>query len=79
MFRRPIDPNITARIHEMISIALSHYGKEHVYIKVRASIPDSSTVVLNFVKIPEEELPLLVDVIKFLGNSDLGIYKVILE
>ena len=63
----------------MISIALSHYGKEDVYIKVKASIPDSSTVILNFVKIPEEELDLLVDIIKFLGNSDLGIYKVILE
>lgn len=79
MFRRNIDPNVTTRIHEMISIALSHYGKEDVYIKVKASIPDSSTVILNFVKIPEEELDLLVDIIKFLGNSDLGIYKVILE
>ena len=79
MFRRNIDPNVTSRIHEMISIALSHYGKEDVYIKVKASIPDSSTVILNFVKIPEEELDLLVDIIKFLGNSDLGIYKVILE
>lgn len=79
MFRRNIDPNVTSRLHEMISIALSHFGKENVYIKVKASIPDSSTVILNFVKIPEEELDLLVDIIKFLGNSDLGIYKVILE
>lgn len=79
MFRRNIDPNVTARIHEMISLALSHFGKESVYIKVKASIPDQSTVILNFVKIPEEELDLLVDIIKFLGNSDLGIYKVILE
>ncbi len=79
MFRRTLDPNITARIHEMISLALEHFGKEDVYIKVKASVPDSSTVILNFVKIPEEELGLLVDIIKFLGNSDMGIYKVILE
>ena len=79
MFRRPIDPNVTSRIHELISAALAYYHKEHIYIKVKAAIADSTTVVLNFVKIPEEELDLLVNIIKLLGNSDLGITKVILE
>lgn len=79
LFRRNIDPNVNAKIRELISAALNQFGKGHVYIKVRASIPDNTTVVLNFVKIPEEELDLLVDIIKYLGNSDLGIYKIIVE
>ncbi len=79
MFKNTIDPNVTVRIHELISVALTEFKKEDVYIKVKASIPDNATVVLNFVKYPEEEMQLLVDIIHFLGNSDLGIYKIILE
>ena len=79
LFRRNIDPNVNARIRELISAALAQFGKQHVYIKVRASIPDNTTVILNFVKIPEQELDLLVDIVKYLGNSDLGIYKIIVE
>ena len=63
----------------MISFALAEFKKENVYMKVKASTPDSTTVILNFVKFPEEEMPLLVKIINYLGNSDLGIYKIILE
>ena len=79
MFRRTVDPNITSRLHEMISFALTEFKKDKLYIKIKASIPDTTTVVLNFVKFPEEEKQLLVDIINYLGNSDLGIYKIILE
>jgi hypothetical protein len=79
MFRHKVDPNVTSKIHELISSALGYFHKEHVYIKVKASITESSTVVLNFVKIPEEEIDLLIDIIKILGNSDLGISKIIME
>ena len=79
LFRRTIASDITATIRELLATAIAHFEKEHVYIKVKASIPDSSTVVLNFVQIPEEEMDLLINIIKFLGNSDLGIYKIILE
>lgn len=79
MFRHNVDPNVTSRIHEMISVALEHFGKQHVYIRIKASIPEPSVVLLNFVKIPEEEMELLVNIIKMLGNSDLGISKVTLE
>ena len=79
MFRRSADPNVTARIHEMISYALADFGKEHIYMKVKASMPDNYTVVLNFVKFPEEEFNLLVDIINYLGKSDLGVYKVVLD
>lgn len=79
MFRRSADPNVTARIHEMISYALTEFGKEEIYMKVKASMPDNSTVILNFVKFPEEEFDLLIKIINYLGKSDLGVYKVVLD
>ena len=79
MFRQSADPNVTARIHEMISYALTEFGKDNIYMKVKASTPDNYTVILNFVKFPEEEFNLLVDLINYLGKSDLGIYKVVLD
>lgn len=79
LFKRAMDPNITVRIHELISEALTEFGKSNVYMKVKAGITDNSTVVLNFVEFPEEESQLLVDIINYLGHADLGIYKIILE
>ncbi len=79
LFRRPIDPNITKRIHEIILTTIKYFKKESVYIKIKATVPDSTTVNLHFVKIPEEETELLVNIIKVLGKSELGIIKAILE
>jgi hypothetical protein len=50
-----------------------------VYIKIKATVPDATTVNLHFVKIPENETELLINIIKVLGKSDLGITKVFLE
>jgi hypothetical protein len=50
-----------------------------IFIKIKATIPDSTTVNLHFEKIPEEENELLINIIKVLGKSDLGITKVFLE
>ena len=60
------------------NIELTKAGKQDVYIKIKASTPDKTTVVLNFVQIPEDEYDLLVSIINHLGNSNLGIYKVVL-
>ncbi len=79
LFKRPVDPNITKRIHEIIITTIKYFKKEDVYIKIKATIPDSTTINLNFVKIPEEETELLINIIKVLGKSDLGITKVYLE
>ena len=79
LFRRPVDPAITKRIHEIILTTIKYFHKEDVYIKIKATIPDLTTVNLEFVKIPEEETELLVNIIKVLGKSDLGIFKVYLE
>ncbi len=74
-FRNTIDSDITKRIHEIILQTIKYFHKEDVYIRIKATIPDSNTVNLQFVKIPEEELPLLVNIVKVLGRSELGIMK----
>ncbi len=79
IFRRSVDPNITTRIHEIIKATLEYYGKDRVYLKIKASVPDSQTVCLEFVHIPMEEMQLLGNIIKILGNSGLGIAKAIIE
>ncbi len=79
LFRAPIDPNITKRIHEIIVTTIKYFHKEHVYMKIKATVPDATTVNLRFVEIPEEETELLVQIIKVLGKSNLGITKVFLE
>ena len=79
IFRRSVDPNITTRIHEIIKATVEYYGKDKVYMKIKASVPDSQTVCLDFTQIPIEEMPLLGNIIKILGNSGLGIAKAIIE
>ena len=79
LFKRPVDPNVTKRIHEIILSTIRYFHKENVFIKIKATVPDATTVNLNFVKIPESEQELLVNIIKVLGRSELGITKVILE
>ena len=79
IFRRSVDPNITTRIYEIIKATLEYYGKDKVYLKIKASVPDAQTVCLEFVHIPIEEMQLLGNIIKILGNSGLGIAKAIVE
>ena len=79
IFRRPVDPNITKRIHEIILTTIKYFHKEDVYIKIKASVPDATTVNLFFEKYPEEENELLVNIIKVLGRSDLGITRATLD
>ncbi len=79
IFRRSVDPNITTRIHEILKASIEYYGKEKIYLKIRASVPDSQTVCLEFIHIPMEEMELLGNLIKILGNSGLGIAKAIVE
>ena len=79
IFRRNVDPNITGRIHEIIKATIDYYRKADVYIRIKASVPEPTVVLLDFVQIPEEELELLKNIIKVLGNSGLGIAKAIVE
>jgi hypothetical protein len=79
IFRHPVDPNVATRIQQIMTSTIKYFNKEDVYIRVKASIPDESTVLLDFVRIPEEENELLINIIKVLGNSGLGIGKVTVE
>ena len=79
LFRKSVDPNITNRIYEIMKATVEYYGKDRVYLKIKATVPDSQTVVLDFEHIPIEEMELLGNIIKILGNSGLGIAKAIIE
>ena len=79
IFRRSVDPNITNRIHEIIKATVEYYGKDNVTLKIKAMVTDSQTVVLEFAEIPIEEMALLGNIVKILGNSGLGIAKAIIE
>ena len=59
--------------------ALAKNFKSHVYMKVKATIPEENVVLLNFVKFPQEEMELLVTIVNYLGEAKIGITKVILE
>ncbi len=79
LFRYSVDPNITHRIQELITATLTHYDKNDLHIRVRAIVPDNSSVVLQFLEFPQEEMDLLYAIIKVLGASGIGIAKAILE
>ncbi len=78
-FRRIVDPNVTKRIYDIVKSTIEFYHKEDVYIRIKASVPDTSTVKLEFLEVPEEEGELVVNIIKALGKSDLGIAKATLD
>ena len=79
LFRRPVDPNITGRIYEIIKATIEYFGKEKINLRIKASVPDSETVNLAFTSIPMEEMQLLSSIIQVLGSSGLGIAKAIVE
>lgn len=79
VFPRSVDPNIITRIHQLIKTTVDYYGKDDVSLRIRATIPDNRTVLLEFIDIPLEEMPLLGNIIKVLGHSGLGIIKAIIE
>lgn len=79
IFKYSVAQTATKKIHEIILATIKYFHKEDVYIRIKATVPDANTVVLEFVKIPENEMPLLVNIIKVLGKSDLGIIKAVLD
>ena len=78
-FRRMLDPNITKRIYEIVKATIEFYNKEDVYIRIKASVPDNTTVRLEFLEVPAEESELIVNIIKAIGKSDLGVVKATLD
>lgn len=79
LFIDPVDVRITEKLRELIGEVIKRTGKGSVYIKMKASLQDANTVVLDVLEIPEDELQLLVEIIQHIGNAGLGIYKGTLE
>ncbi|MBQ1260830.1 MAG: hypothetical protein IIX96_02335, partial [Clostridia bacterium] len=79
IFRHSVDPNSISRIRDLIKTTITYFRKDDVKIHIKASMPDNLTVKLDFVQIPENEHDLVVNIIKVLGKSDLGIARAVLE
>lgn len=74
-----LDPGVCQVIYDMLQDTVRFYGKEDVYISVRATIVGECQVDLDFLAIPEDEYDLLINMINALGSSNLGISKVVLD
>ena len=78
MFRYAVDVNVIKRIKEVVEETLVSSGKEKLNIHIKAYPQDSNSITLD-IKIPQNEMDLLVSMMKALGGASLGITKIILE
>ena len=74
-FGRAIDPNVIGQIHRLMSDTIAYFNKTHVSISVRAEIVGPTQLDLNFIRIPKEEEPLLINIVKVLGRSNIGVRR----
>ena len=79
IFRKSVDPNLISRIEATIKATLEYLGKQSVPMKIKATIPNSNMVRLEFREFPEQEMELLGSIVKIMGNNNLGIAKAIIE
>ena len=79
IFRKSVDPNLISRIEATIKATLEYLGKQNVPMKIKATIPSSNMVRLEFREFPEQEMELLGSIVKIMGNNNLGIAKAIIE
>ena len=79
LFRHIVDYNVTVEIQKILVKTLEKFDKSDLHIRVRATVPDTSTVLLEFVEYPEQEMDLLCEIIKALGGAGIGIAKAVLE
>ena len=78
-FRGSVDYNITYRIQEIMEATLKLHDRSDMHIRVRATVPDQTSVLLEFLEYPQQELELLCEIIKNLGASGIGIGKAVIE
>ena len=80
IFRRGgVDSAVTKRVREIILATIKYLHKEDVYIRIKATIADTNTLVLAFSEVPESEQQLIIDIIQVIGKSNMGVTKAILE
>lgn len=78
IFRRQVDLNVITRIKEIVEATLIAEKKAHVHIYMKAYPVDAYTINLDM-KLPDNEVELLVTLVKAVGNGHLGITKIIVE
>ena len=78
LFRYTVDVNVIKRIKEVVEKVLVANHKEKLNIHIKAYPQDTNSIVLE-IKIPQNEMDLLVSMMKALGGASMGITKIILE
>ena len=78
MFRYSVDLNVIKRIKEVVEETLVANNKQKLNIHIKAYPQDTTSIVLE-IKLPQNEMDLLVSMMKALGGASLGITKIILE
>ena len=78
MFRYAVDINVMKRIQEVMENTLVENGKEDLNIRIKAYPQDTNSIALE-IKLPGNEMELLVSMMKALGGASLGITKIVLE
>ena len=78
VFRNSFDPNIMPRIKEIIDETISALDKSSVDLHIRAFKGDYNLIILQF-KLPADEMDLLVNICKAIGNARIGVIKVSIE
>lgn len=78
MFRYSVDVNVLKKIKEVVEATLVQNNKEKLNIHIRAYPQDANSIALE-IKLPQNEMDLLVNMMKALGAAGIGITKIILE
>ena len=78
LFRYSVDLNVIKRIKEVVEAVLVDNKKEKLNIHIKAYPNDANSIALE-IKLPQNEMDLLVSMMKALGGASLGITKIILE
>ena len=78
LFRYTVDLNVVKRIKEVVEKTLVENNKEKLNIHIKAYPQDTNSIALE-IKLPQNEMELLVSMMKALGGASIGITKIILE
>ena len=78
LFRYAVDLNVVKRIKEVVEKTLVENNKEKLNIHIKAYPQDTNSIALE-IKLPQNEMDLLVSMMKALGGASIGITKIILE
>ena len=79
IFRTSVDYSVFGRIKDTIETTVISLDKADVPILMRASLEGDNIINLNITKMPKNEEQLLISIVKAIGNSRIGVTKIIIE